>query len=231
MRKRRDALQPRVWTISSDGVFVIAAQALAGDRISAADGLGQQWRELRRSLVRRGLPVVRLGHGLFVLPREAAPDARRIEATAHACESEQDTTAGGALLDLLDKFNLQHAQGEIRRSCRTLPRRRRLPGGHLDGEPRERERRVASHPEGTRLSRLQRELLAYALACVDISDGAPLRQFRPHVRRGADRSASAALSRTVRHLEERGLVRLTRSDRGYVSHLALTPLGVAVARG
>jgi hypothetical protein len=231
MRKRRDALQPKVWKISSDGVADIAALATAGDRISAADGRGQQWRELRRSLASRGLPVVRLGHGLFVLPRAAASQSRRIEAVAYACEGEHDRVAGRALLDLLDEFNLQHAQGEIRRSCRTLPRRRRLPGGHLDGEPRERERRGAIPPEGTRLSRLQRELLAYALACVDVPGGAPLRQFRPHVRRGADRSASAALSRATRRLEERGLVRLTRSDRGYVSHLALTPLGVAVARG
>jgi hypothetical protein len=109
MRKRRNALRPSVWDILRDGVADIAALATAGDRISAANGRGHQWRELRRSLARRGLPVVRLGHGLFVLPSEAAPDARRIEATAHACESEQDTTAGGALLDLLDKFNLQHA--------------------------------------------------------------------------------------------------------------------------
>jgi hypothetical protein len=58
-----------------------------------------------------------------------------------------------------------------------------------------------------------------------------LRQFRPHVQRGADRSASASLSRTVRHLERRGLVRLIRSEGGYASHLALTPIGVAVAKG
>jgi hypothetical protein len=226
MSKQREKV--RVWMIRKDGVYPISRLAKAGDRVSA-DGRGCQFRELRRALADRALPLVQIGCGLYVVPATTLPHLTQIEQTAYALEARGDAAAGCGLSDLLEEHGLGDAMDDIRRSCRDLPRRRRLPGGRLGDSGTEAAhlaRRAVRGEEKqlVKLSKLQKELLVHAELHEGLPGGAPLQHFR-RAQGPRGRSASAALSRSIHRLEERGLVRVVRSAGRRATHIFLAQTG------
>jgi len=190
------------------------------------------WDQVVSGLAARGLVCVILGrhwtqYSPLVVPARAVPHLGTLEAMAHDAQrgADQPMAALTALHDLLAECGLDHLRPEILASCQYGP----APGGGarlhaLDVSPRVTAYQQHQEYRGKvnrarKLSKDQRRILDLVLSPQgSVPPGVPLAALRGP---GTWTPARAAhLSRSLRRLEARDLVRLVRSPGGQVTHVA-----------
>jgi hypothetical protein len=234
----------RWWSGSVDDAAEMVSKGRPGDLVPhlavkgkkrVPYGTVEEWVGLRFRLSEKGFAIVAVGANLFLAPMSAEADLPQLREIA-ACGACGDSAARAALSDLAhDLFN-----GEVPGLAETLMdvssaghKPAEVPGGALPLLPRQRGQTAPAtvnvnvvrslHRRVAKLSRLQREILAfashYAMGNRD-GDSAPL-----HLRRTTTNAAAAAQSRALRRLEARGLIVVVRSEKGRATHVRLTEDG------
>jgi DNA-binding MarR family transcriptional regulator len=224
----------RYWRQGSETPPIDFEACKAGDRLAPV-GKAHKWRTLRLGLAARGLALASVGKALFVLPADVLhrlPLLRELAA---------DPTAKGILRDLVEEaFDAHGAEAKslagflAGAGASADGEHRDLPGGDLEAfakrERQEKQKLVEAqmnsarraYAKVSRLSKLQRALLRFAREFSGSPDRpaygswVPMSKLPPHLR-----TSPQALSRSVRHLEARGLLEVRR-ESGRVREVRLS---------